>query len=145
MNLVNNTDSLSDDTGDDGIAEEDEEVQRTSSRANLDQVFVNWSFLAVQPTYHLYDAFPEVCNNCSCNSYQYVYRRTLFFCSKTYKDATSVHNDSGKARKTLSSLMRLSNRSVCTEFIGALQSVCITLSHQSYTCMCIHICIKFDT
>ena len=61
-------DSLSDDTDDEGIgiAEEDEEVKRTSSRANPDQALVNWSFLDAinllcNPTYHLYDAFPEVC------------------------------------------------------------------------------------
>ena len=62
-------DLLSDDAGDDGIEEEDEEVQRTSSTsssANPDQVLVNWSFLETlhllcNPTYHLYDAFPEVC------------------------------------------------------------------------------------
>ena len=45
MDVVDNTHSLSDDTVDDGIAEEDDEVQRTSSRANPDQVLVNWSFL----------------------------------------------------------------------------------------------------
>ena len=49
-----------------GIAEEDEEVKRTSSRANPDQALVNWSFLDAinllcNPTYHPYDAFPEVC------------------------------------------------------------------------------------
>ena len=66
MDVVDDTDSLNDDTGDDGIAEEDEEVQRTSSRANPVQVLVNWSFLDAlnllcNPTYHLYDAFPEFC------------------------------------------------------------------------------------
>ena len=76
MDVVDNTDSLSDNTGDDGIAEEDEEVQHTSSRVNRDQVLVNWSFLDAlnllcNPTYHLYDAFPEMQDifNCSCNSY----------------------------------------------------------------------------
>ena len=90
MDVVDNTDSLSDDTGDDGVAE-DEEVLRTSSRANPDQVLVNWSFLDAlnllcNPTYRLYNAFPEVCKIYSiavaipistCTA------RTLFFCSKT--------------------------------------------------------------
>ena len=91
-------DLLSDDAGDDGIEEEDEEVQRTSSTsssANPDQVLVNWSFLETlhllcNPTYHLYDAFPEVC--------------------KVYSIAVAIPISTCTAERSFSALKRVKTR-----------------------------------
>ena len=90
-------DSLSDDTDDEGtgLAEEDEEVKRTSSQANPDQALVNWSFLDAlnllcNPTYHLYDAFPEVC--------------------KIYSIAVAIPISTCTAERSFSALKRIKTR-----------------------------------
>ena len=154
MDVVDDTDSLNDDTGDDGIAEEDEEVQRTSSRANPDQVIVNWSFLDAlnllcNPTYHLYDAFLEVC--------------------KIYSIAIAIPISTCTAERSFSALKRIKTRlrstmaqerledllmmsvehkilssvscdSIIDQFARSSSELSkallyMTLSHQSYTCM----------